>query len=467
MFTVEDVVCARYPGFARQHRWLRSPVLAILRLLFHESRFRQFAQDYPHLRGVDFVDQVLEYFDFSYAVRSNERERIPAAGPLLIVANHPIGSLDGLALLRLVSEIRPDVKAVANELLMAIEPLHPLLLPVDAMNGRTARDNIRRIEAHLGGGGALVIFPAGEVSRLSPRGVRDGNWRSGFLRMARRARADIVPVLVDGRNSAFFYSVSMLAKPLSTLLLIREMFRHANNSVAVRIGHAVSPAQYQGAASDDERLAARFRNQVYALAKAQRKPLFPPAAKAIAHPESRQLLRLEMRGAEALGATRDGKRIGLCRHETGSVVLREIGRLREIAFPSLGEGSGERRDVDRFDPHYEHIVLWDDNDLEDPSVPTGCARRAAPSCRELDLFVLGCTPIRCSSSRRQWRRSGPRPSNWGAASCSRATGDAADLTTWVRHRRLPAPTRPGHRATCSARSASAPTTRPSPPASCW
>ena len=364
MFTVEDVVCARYPGFARQHRWLRSPVLAILRLLFHESRFRQFAQDYPHLRGVDFVDQVLEYFDFSYAVRSNERERIPAAGPLLIVANHPIGSLDGLALLRLVSEIRPDVKAVANELLMAIEPLHPLLLPVDAMNGRTARDNIRRIEAHLGGGGALVICPAGEVSRLSPRGVRDGNWRSGFLRMARRARADIVPVLVDGRNSAFFYSVSMLAKPLSTLLLIREMFRHANNSVAVRIGHAVSPAQYQGAASDDERLAARFRNQVYALSKPQRKPLFPPAAKAIAHPESRQLLRLEMRGAEALGATRDGKHIGLCRHETGSVLLREIGRLREIAFRAVGEGSGERRDMDRFDPHYEHIVLWDDNDLE-------------------------------------------------------------------------------------------------------
>ena len=86
-----------------------------------------------------------------------------------------------------------------------------------------------------------------------------GGWHSGFLRMARRARADIVPVLVDGRNSAFFYSVSMLAKPLSTLLLIREMFRHANNSVAVRIGHAVSPAQYQGAASDDERRGARFR----------------------------------------------------------------------------------------------------------------------------------------------------------------------------------------------------------------
>nr|MBP9035802.1 GNAT family N-acetyltransferase [Pseudomonadales bacterium] len=158
MFTVENLICSRWPGFAQQHRWLRSPLLAVLRLLFHESRFRQFAEDYPHLRGMDFVDQVLEYFDFSYAVRSNERERIPAHGAVVIVSNHPIGSLDGLALLRLVNEIRPDVKAVANELLMALEPLHSLLLPVDAMGGRTARDNIRRIEAHLGAGGALVIF---------------------------------------------------------------------------------------------------------------------------------------------------------------------------------------------------------------------------------------------------------------------------------------------------------------------
>lgn len=364
MFTVENLICSRYPGFAQQHRWLRSPLLAVLRLLFHESRFRQFAEDYPHLRGMDFVDQVLEYFDFSYAVRSNERERIPAHGAVVIVSNHPIGSLDGLALLRLVNEIRPDVKAVANELLMALEPLHPLLLPVDAMGGRTARDNVRRIEAHLGAGGALVIFPAGEVSRLSPRGVRDGTWRSGFVRMARRAGADIVPVFMDGRNSAFFYSVSMLAKPLSTLLLIREMFRHARNSVGVRIGHAITPAQYGAAEQDDARLAARFRRQVYALARPQRRALFPPAARPVAHPENRQLLRLELRHAEALGATRDGKRISLCRQATDSVVMREIGRLREIAFRSVGEGSGERRDVDRFDARYEHIVLWDDNDLE-------------------------------------------------------------------------------------------------------
>lgn len=364
MFTVEELIDRRWPDFGRRHRWLRTPLLAVLRLLFHESRFRQFGEQYPHLDGIDFVDKALEYFDFSYTVRSDERERIPATGPVVIVANHPIGSLDGLALLRLVSEVRPDVKAVANELLMAIAPLHPLLLPVDALQGRTARDNLRRIEAHLGDGGALVIFPAGEVSRLGARGVRDGAWRSGFLRMARRANADIVPVYVDGRNSAFFYAVSLLARPLSTLLLIREMFRQARNSVGIRIGRAIPPACQRGLDADDTRLAKRFRGEVYALARPQARSLFPPAPEAIAHPENRQLLRRELRATTALGETRDGKRIALCRDARGTAVLREIGRLREIAFRAVGEGSGARRDIDRFDPHYEHIVLWDDHDLE-------------------------------------------------------------------------------------------------------
>lgn len=364
MFTVENVLEQRYPGFRERHPYLRLPILKILRLLFHEAQFRQFEADNPHLTGIGFVDKVLEYFDFSYAVRSSERERLPVGGPVMIVANHPIGSLDGLAVLRLVSEVRPDVKVIANDLLMAIKPLHPLLLPVDAMGGNTARDNIRRIEAHLRDGGAVVMFPAGEVSRLSPAGVRDGRWRSGFLRIARRARADILPVYIDGRNSAFFYSLSLLAKPLSTLLLIREMFRQAQNSVTVRIGHAITPAQYTAIPRDDKWISKRFRKQVYALRKPRRKPLFAPSAKSVAHPENRQILRAEIRRCELLGETRDGKRICLYRHQGDSALMREIGRVRELSFRSVGEGCGERRDTDRYDGYYEHIVLWDEQDLE-------------------------------------------------------------------------------------------------------
>ena len=89
--------------------------------------------------GFDFVEQVLDYFDFRYTIRDDERLRIPSQGRVVIIANHPIGSLDGLALLKLVSETRPDVKVVANELLYTLKPLHNLLLPVDNMEGSTSR----------------------------------------------------------------------------------------------------------------------------------------------------------------------------------------------------------------------------------------------------------------------------------------------------------------------------------------
>src|SRR5690606_7392126 len=141
---------------------LRRPAQSILRFLFHEQQFQQFERDYPHLQGFDFIDAALDYFDFSHSVSPRERERIPVSGRLVIMANHPIGSLDGLALLQLVGSIRQDVKAVANNLLMTIRPLHKLLLPVDNMGSRTPKENLRAIYQHLEADGALIIFPAGE-----------------------------------------------------------------------------------------------------------------------------------------------------------------------------------------------------------------------------------------------------------------------------------------------------------------
>lgn len=364
MFTVESVLREKYPALPDSHKVYSPAILKILKLLFHERQFQQFERDYPHLKGLDFIEQVLEYFDFSYAVRHNERDRIPATGPVVIIANHPIGSLDGLALLKLVSEVRQDVKAVANDLLMTIKPLHCLLLPVDNMGGATPRENLRRIQEHLGGGGALIIFPAGEVSRLGPQGVRDGKWHPGFLRFARRSRADILPVYVDGRNSVLFYSLSLLAKPLSTLLLVREMFHQAQKNVGIRIGNPIAYSSYLDDALSEKAQLKLIKKQVYALRKSKPKSLFPAVAPVIAHPENRQLLKLEMRDCALLGETADKKKIYLYQHENASVIMRELGRLRELTFRSIGEGCGRRRDMDRFDIWYRHIVLWDDEDLE-------------------------------------------------------------------------------------------------------
>ena len=352
----------RYPHYVSRHRRLAGTLARFLGFLFHEKRFQQFEKTYPHLEGFDFVDEVLRYFDFTLRLRDKERARIPANGRVVIVANHPIGSLDGLALLHLVRQIRADVKVVANDMLSALKPLHPVLLPVNNMGGATGRASIMAIRAHLEREGALIIFPAGEVSRFGPTGVKDGKWRSGFVKIASATRAPILPIFVAGRNSVFFYSLSFLARPLSTLWLVREMFKQAHHTVDARVGNAVPYASYASLDTSSRMLARMFRKHVYRLARG-RAPVFQ-SVETVAHPENRLLLKREVEAGELLGETPDGKQIYLGAMENSPCMMREIGRLREIAFRSVGEGSGLPRDIDRFDRDYQQLILWDREDLE-------------------------------------------------------------------------------------------------------
>ncbi|MGD9660148.1 MAG: GNAT family N-acyltransferase [Porticoccaceae bacterium] len=362
MLNVETFLQDRYPDFWQKRPLLARPLARILKLLFHEKEFQQFANTFPHLKGFDFVEQVLDYFQFSYAVRDKERERIPVRGRVVIVANHPIGSLDGLALLKLVREIRPDVKVVANDILATLHPLHNLLLPVDNMGGNTPRKNLEAIQQHLKNEAALIIFPAGEVSRLGTKGVRDGKWRTGFLRIASSCNAPVLPIFVDGRNSAFFYALSFLARPISTLWLVREMFKQAKNCVDIRIGEPVSPESYQRSGVSISEKAELFRRHVYRISK-DRDGIFITES-AIAHPENRALLREEILRCEHLGTTEDKKHIFLYHCQPDSIIMREIGRLRELSFRAVGEGTGRRRDTDVYDQHYFHLILWDEDALE-------------------------------------------------------------------------------------------------------
>lgn len=369
MISVEHVVTSRFPDFPQRNPTAYKTVVAILRSLFREVEFRRFAERYPHLTGFDFVEQALDHFDFGVTVSERERERIPAWGRVVIVANHPIGSLDGLALLKLVGKVRRDVKVVANDVLSAVQPLHSLLLPVDAFGARSTRDNLRAIEQHLQNDGAVIIFPAGEVSRMGATGVKDGAWRHGFLRFAEKTRAPILPMFVDARNSVFFYSLSMLAKPLSTLWLVREMFKHNNKTMRVRIGDAIDFETYANLPLDSRAKVKLFRRHVYKIGKNRGEGCFETSAESIAHPEDRQQLRAEIRACELLGTThsgttKDGMAIYLYRFDGDSAVMREIGRLREVSFRAVGEGSGRRRDMDVYDRDYDHIVLWDDEALE-------------------------------------------------------------------------------------------------------
>ncbi len=361
MFTVDQVVTDHFPGL--HNRKFSGPILkGLLRRLLREQAFHNFAERYPHLSGIEFIEQVLDYFHFSFAVSDAGRENIPAAGKVMIIANHPIGSLDGLALLKLVHEIRSDVKIVANDLLATIAPLRPLLLPVRNMAGTSRKGQLDRIAGALADGQAVIMFPAGEVSRLGLSGIKDRHWQRGFLKIAENAKAPILPIHVAGHNSIPFYLASMLARPLSTIMLVGEMFHQDKKQLRLTIGSMIPYQAYRGIAvrrSDKVKL---FKKHLYRIGRGK-KPLFATES-AIARPERKADLKKAIGLGERLGITPDGKAMYLFEPMESSPVMREIGRLREKAFRAVGEGSGKRRDLDHFDRYYQHLVLWDEEDLE-------------------------------------------------------------------------------------------------------
>ena len=362
MLNFQALLQEYFPRSTARHRSAARVAGKFLGFLFFQKRFEQFARDHPSAYGFEFVEAALRFFDFNLRIRESERARIPSSGQLVIAANHPIGSLDGIALLHLIRQIRPDVKVVANSLLMQVERLHPVLLPVDNMGGTTTRQHLLDIKAHLQDGGALIIFPAGEVSRFGAKGVRDGGWNSGFVKLASATKAPILPIYMGGRNSILFYSLSFLAKPLSTAWLIREMFSHSHNTIDARIGRPIPHEVYAANDLSAKTLARMFKRHVYRLAKGK-KPVFK-SVETVAPPESRVLLKQELKQSTELGITPDGKRILLTTAADSPCVMREIGRLRELTFRLVGEGSGLPRDIDAFDNTYLQLVLWDEDDLE-------------------------------------------------------------------------------------------------------
>lgn len=357
MINIEKSVYDKFPALNGQPEVLKKPTLSLLRKLTHEQEINQFLIDTDGEDPISFIESVFDYFNFSYAVNHRDRANIPAHGRVVVIANHPIGSLDGLAVLRLLLEVRSDVKILANDLLMNFDALHPLLIPLDNMGGSGALKAFRSALSELESDHAIIVFPAGEVSRARPSGVRDTRWRPGFLKMARRAKAPILPVRIKAKNSLLFYGASMLFKPLGTALLAQEMFNKKSVTIHFRVGEPIPVEALRSDNLSDRALLKRLKKHLYKIG-GKKRSLFV-TEKTIAHPEDRLLLLEETRPMQPLGRTRDGNRILLTNYESSPAMMREIGRLREVTFRKVGEGTGAKRDLDRFDRDYQHLLLWD------------------------------------------------------------------------------------------------------------
>lgn len=317
----------------------------------------------------EFVETALRALDIIVDVDRGQLARIPVSGPVILVANHPSGALDGLALAAALLRVRADVRFLGNHLLTRIPDLRTRTIPVDPFAPRSVlnRRGLRSARRWLASGGALIVFPAGEVSSLEgARGGRvDGGWKRGVLRLAAWSGASVVPVFIGGQPTRWLRWAARVDDRLRTAVLPRELLARRGSRVPLMVGTPVSPERLQRLPDDDARLA-YLRARTYGLRpaspsdgrlmwRARQRPVLP-----VASPESADLLAADVQALpdDARLLTSGEYEVYCAAAGVLPAVLREIGRLRESTFRQAGEGTGQARDLDRFDRDYLHLFVW-------------------------------------------------------------------------------------------------------------
>lgn len=363
MVNIENVLKREYPILFRYPSFVYKPITLFFKMLFHESRINDFVSVHNEI-GIPFIDAVLTHLNISYKVNTKEIQNIPAMGKVIITANHPLGALDALALIQMISSVRQDkkVKIVANHVLAQIPQIKDLIIPVDNFKDKLSKSSLKLIDEALNNEEAVIFFPAGEVSRANLYGIRDGKWKSGFAKFAKRTQTPVLPIYINAKNSLLFYASSMIYKPFGTMLLSHEMVTAKNSSFEFKIGELVSAETIANMQLTYKQHAKLFRRHLYRIAR-NKKTIYP-TQQCIAHPESRQTIKQELKTGERIGTTSDDKHIYMIDYDAAPTLLNEIGRLREYSFRKIGEGSGQYKDIDKYDEYYQHLVLWDDDALE-------------------------------------------------------------------------------------------------------
>lgn len=316
----------------------------------------------------DFMHEALNRIGTQYRVDYGSLDNIPAEGPLLIVANHPFGGIEGIILASLISKVRKDVKVLANELLKRIPELDDLFIGVDVFGGKQARltnsKAIKSANKHLKNGGVLILFPAGEVSawQAHDNKVTDKAWSKSVAKFVKHAQAATVPIFINGRNSKLFYQAGRIHPLLRTALLGRELLSKAGQTISVSIGNAIPFSEIKGFENESD-VTQYLRLNTYLMGSMGSKPTTNDSIAGIGlpiiEPVEVESLQNELMQIEQYKLLEQGEFAVYCA-PTSAIphMMQEIGRVREQSFREVGEGSGLACDVDKYDPYYYQLFVW-------------------------------------------------------------------------------------------------------------
>ncbi|WP_430971933.1 GNAT family N-acyltransferase [Sunxiuqinia rutila] len=359
-----------------------SPYLAYLggenlaKFIMYVLRFNKLNRIYGQIadkQGIAFIDELIKILEIKYEFDESELRKIPKTGPFIVVANHPFGGLDGILLIKILSLVRPDIKVMADFLLKKVEPISEFFLPVNPFDARKSEQSdvggIKNALQHLKASGGLCIFPAGEVSGYQANNkITDRQWQYVSLRFIKHAQVPVVPVYFGGHNSRLFHLIGRINPNLQQVKLPSELLNKRRRPVKVRIGSPISVNEQAGF-PEVYQFGRFLRAKTYSLkSQIEIRRFFNYSLKRqrrieeIVKASSTELVVSEIAGLKSERLLFQVKNFQVFCAPSSEIptVLYEIGRLREITFREVGEGTNRGIDLDEFDLYYHQLFIWDD-----------------------------------------------------------------------------------------------------------
>ncbi|GET26162.1 lysophospholipid acyltransferase family protein [Prolixibacter sp. NT017] len=346
------------------------------KFLMHLLRFNELNTLYEEIgnkSGIEFIDALIDYLDIRLEFNPQDLERIPATGGFITVSNHPFGGIDGILLIKLMSMARDDQKVLANFLLKKVKPIGEYFFAVNPFeNMPEAGSSVSGMKAafdHINEGGVLSIFPAGEVSTKynSANFIADREWLYPAIKFIRKADVPVVPIFFHGTNSRMFHWLGRIHPTLRTARLASELLNKKGKTIKVRIGNPI-PVKEQHSFTDIHQYGRYLRSKTYCLDTGlEVKRFFNYSLKRKTKPEeiiapaSKEAILEEVRNLHPDFLLFDIKNYSIycAPSEVMPNILHEIGRLREITFREVGEGTNRATDLDEFDLYYNQMFIWD------------------------------------------------------------------------------------------------------------
>ncbi|MDP2503456.1 hemolysin [Vibrio splendidus] len=339
------------------------------------SKLDKLYQDRPdELSSFEFMHHTLSALNIDYSVSAGATDDIPEQGPVVIVANHPLGAIEGVILADLVGSVRKDVKVLANELLKRLPELDDLFIGVDVFNSkeskRTNAKAIRDANRHLADGGLLIVFPAGEVSsyRKGAKTLTDIEWSKSVAKFVKRHQATTVPIFINGKNSELFYQAGRVHPLLRTALLGRELLNKQATTISISIGSSIPYSEIRSFEKEMD-IVNYLRLNTYLMSQqdSPNTPIHAPSFDTqVIAPIPPEVLAIEVDSLpEEMKLLEQGDFEVYCTpSQSIPNLMREIGRVREESFREVGEGSGLACDLDEYDLYYHQLFVWNKTKAE-------------------------------------------------------------------------------------------------------